>query len=123
MNTVLWVLQIVAALLYGPAGIVKMFLSEKMNRDFQDVRALSPNGWRVVGIFEVACAIGLVVPAALHWRPELTVVAAIMLAVESVTFVASRIKHQDVAASMFSVLPALAMAFVAYGRSILDPIG
>jgi uncharacterized membrane protein AbrB (regulator of aidB expression) len=123
MNTVLWALQIVAALLYGPAGVLKMFLSEKMNRDFQDVQGLSPSGWRIVGIFEVACAIGLVVPAALHWRPELTVVAAIMLAIESVAFVASRIKHEEIAASMFSVLPGVAMAFVAYGRSVLNPIG
>jgi hypothetical protein len=123
MNTVLWALQIIAALLYGPSGIVKMFLSEKMNRDFPDMRVLSPNGWRVVGVFEFVCAIGLVLPAALHWRPELTVVAAIMLAIESVAFVASRIKHQEVAALMFSALPGVAMAFVAYGRGILDPIG
>jgi hypothetical protein len=39
------------------------------------------------GILESVCTVGLIVPAAFHWQPALTVVAATVLTIESLMFV------------------------------------
>ena len=87
MNLSLWVLQILAALLYGASGIMKVFLFEKVSHDVPSFGALPRKVWTMLGILELVCALGLIVPAALHWHPALTILAAALLAVESLVFV------------------------------------
>ena len=45
--------------------------------------ALSRGGWGALGVFEMLCALLLVVPAAANWMPVLTPLAAAALALES----------------------------------------
>ena len=40
MNIVLWVLQVLAALLYGASGVMKVFLFEEISRDVPSFGAL-----------------------------------------------------------------------------------
>ena len=44
--------------------------------------ALPRQAWLVLGIVELICTGGRVVPAALYWQPVLMVVAATVLAIE-----------------------------------------
>lgn len=50
--------------------------------------ALSREGWRALGVFEVLGALLLIVPAAAKWKPVLTPVAAAALALETLALAA-----------------------------------
>ena len=71
-----------------------------------------------LGILELVCAIGLIVPAAFHWRPQLTSVAAALLATESLVFIWVHVKYREPAPLMISGVLGLLMAFVTYGRAV-----
>lgn len=122
MNTLLWVLQIVAALLYGASGVMKVFMFDKVSGDVPSFGALPREAWMALGIVELVCVVGLIVPAALHWKPSLTVVAATVLAIESVVFIWVHVKYGEVAPIVFSAVLGLMMAFIAYGRAVLHPL-
>jgi hypothetical protein len=75
-----------------------------------------------LGVLELVCVVGLIVPAALHWRPALTVVAATILAIESLLFIGVHAKYREIAPIILSGVLGLLMAFIAYGRMVLKPI-
>lgn len=122
MNVLLWVLQVFAALLYGSSGVMKVFMFEEISQDVQSFGALPREAWIALGILELACTIGLIVPAAFRWRPQLTIVAATLLAVESLVFVWVHLKYQEMAPLILSGVLGLLMVFIAYGRRVLRPI-
>lgn len=122
MNIVLWILQILAALLYTASGVMKVFLFDKVSGDVPSFGALPREAWASLGVVELVCAVGLIVPAARHWKPTLTVAAAVVLALESLVFIWVHIKYREVPAIAFSCVLGLAMAFVAYGRWFSKPI-
>jgi uncharacterized membrane protein YphA (DoxX/SURF4 family) len=122
MNILLWVLQVLAALMYGSSGVMKVFMFEKISRDVQSFGALPREAWLTLGILELVCTVGLIVPDALHWRPPLTIVAATVLAVESLVFVWVHVKYREVTPMILSGVLGLLMAFIAYGRLVLRPI-
>ena len=55
-------------------------------------------------------------------HPVLVIVAAAVLALESLVFVGVHVKHDEVGAVVMSGVLGLLMAFVAYGRMVLSPI-
>ena len=122
MNIFLWVLQVLAALMYGASGVMKVFLFDKISGDVPSFGALPRGAWTALGILELVCVAGLIVPSALPWRPSLTVVAAIALAIESVVFIWVHLKYREVPPIVMSAVLGLLMAFIAYGRMFLRPI-
>jgi uncharacterized membrane protein YphA (DoxX/SURF4 family) len=122
MNLLLWVLQGVAALVYGASGVMKVFLFDRVSADVPSFGALPRSAWTALGVLELVCVVGLVVPAAVRWRPELTVGAAAILAVETLVFVWVHVKYREVPPIVVSVVLGLLMAFLAYGRAVLSPI-
>jgi uncharacterized membrane protein YphA (DoxX/SURF4 family) len=122
MNILLWVLQVLAALLYGSSGVMKVFMFDKVSQDVPSFGALPRKAWMALGILELVCTVGLIFPDAYHWQPLLTVLAATALAVESVVFVGVHVKYREVAPTILSGVLGLLMAFIAYGRMVLHPI-
>ena len=122
MNILLWVLQLLAALVYGASGVMKVFMFDKVSADVRSFGALSPEVWMAFGILELVCTVGLIVPAAFRWQPALTVVAATVLAIESLVFIGVHAKYREIAPIILSGLLGLLMAFIAYGRMVLKPI-
>ena len=122
MNILLWVLQILAALLYGSSGVMKVLMFEKISQDVPSFGALPREAWMALGILELVCTIGLIVPAAFHWRPHLTILAATLLAIESLAFVWVHVKYDEMTSLILSGVLGLLMAFIAYGRMVLRPI-
>jgi hypothetical protein len=122
MNVLLWVLQALAALLYGASGVMKVFMFATVSEGVPSFGALPREAWMALGILELVCTVGLIVPAAFHWRPALTVVAATVLAIESLVFIGVHIKYGEVAPIVMSGVLGLVMAFIAYGRMVLRPI-
>jgi hypothetical protein len=122
MNILLWVLQVLAALLYGSSGVMKVFMFDKVSQDVPSFGALPRKVWMTLGIVELVCTVGLIVPAAFRWQPPLTILAATVLAVESFVFVWVHVKYREVAPMILSGVLGLLMAFIAYGRMVLQPI-
>lgn len=122
MNVLLWVLQVLGALLYGASGVMKVFMFDKITEGVPSFGALPREAWTALGILELVCTVGLIVPAAFHWRPALTVVAAAALALESLVFIWVHIQYREVPPIVMSAVLGLLMAFIAYGRMVLKPI-
>ena len=122
MNILLWVLQVLAALLYGASGVMKVFMFDKVSEQVPSFGALPRQAWTALGILELVCTVGLIVPAAFHWKPALTVVAAAVLAVESLVFVWVHVRYREIPPIILSGVLGLLMAFIAYGRVALVPI-
>jgi len=119
MSIVLWVLQVLGAFLYGASGVMKVFLFDKVTADVPSFGALPRQAWMVLGILELVCTVGLIVPIAFNWHPVLTVVAATVLAVESLVFIGVHVKYRETMSIVMSAVLGLVMAFVAYGRMAL----
>jgi uncharacterized membrane protein YphA (DoxX/SURF4 family) len=122
MNILLWVLQVLAALVYGASGIMKVFMFDKVSADVRSFDALPREAWMALGILELVCVVGLIVPSALHWKPSLTVVAAAVLALESLVFIWVHVQTREIPPILMSAVLGLLMAFLAYGRMVLKPI-
>jgi len=123
LGVFLWVLQIVLAVMYLMAGIQKAFgdLSVVVKTIFW-IAFTPPLLVRFIGVSELLGAIGLILPAALKIRPQLTTLAAAGLAL---IMLLANLMH--IYRGEFFVLPMtllmFAMAgFVAYGRWKLAPV-
>ena len=117
MNILLWFLQVALALLYLSGGAYKTFSFAELANHMQ---ALSLGGWRALGVFEMLGGVLLIVPAAVNWRPVLTVLAAAALTLETLGL-AALYAHYSLELAVtnplcWSVVMALLVAFVAYGR-------
>ncbi|MCA9190429.1 MAG: DoxX family protein [Planctomycetales bacterium] len=122
MHILLWVLQIMTALLYAASGVMKVFMFDQISGDVPSFGALPRQVWMVLGILELVCVVGLIVPAAMRWNPSLTVLAASVLAIESLVFIWVHVKYREVGSIVLVCVLGLLMAFVAYGRLFVKPI-
>lgn len=122
MNILLWNLQAAGALVFCASGIMKVFMFEKISADVPSFGALPRQVWLIMGIVELACVVGLIVPSALRWHPWLTVVAAAVLALETLVFIWVHVQHREVPPIIMSAVLGLLMAFIAYGRWSLAPL-
>jgi uncharacterized membrane protein YphA (DoxX/SURF4 family) len=119
MNILLWVCQIALALLCLAGGAFKAFMFDQVASE-KWFGALPRWGWTAVGVFEMVCGVLVVVPAAAHWMPMLTPLAAVALVLETLALAALYGRYSlKVAASnplVFAVAMAALAAFVAWGR-------
>ena len=120
MNVLLWVLQIGLALQTFAGGAYKVFSFDQI-AEMPAMSGLPAAAWTVVGVFEMVCAVLLVVPAATKRMPVLTPIAAAALALESLVLAVLYGQHSvAVTASnplVWVVGMGLVAGFVAYGRS------
>ncbi len=122
MNVLLWVLQGLTALMYGASGVMKIFMFDKISVEVPSFGALPREAWTALGILELVCVVSLIVPGVLHWKPTLTVVAATLLAIESLVIIAVHVKYGETGSMIMSGVLGLLMAFIAYGRMVLRPL-
>jgi hypothetical protein len=99
---------------------MKVFMFDKISGDVPSFGALPRQAWMALGILELICVVGLIVPAAFRWHPTLTVVAAVVLAIESLVFVGVHVKYHEVGSIVMVCALGLLMAFIAYGRLVLS---
>ncbi|MFI6317888.1 DoxX family protein [Nonomuraea sp. NPDC050556] len=115
MNVVLWVLQILLALLFLAAGVAKSTMpKDRLQPRLPYVEDFSQGQMRAIGVVELLAAIGLVLPWATGIAPVLTPLAAAGLAV---TMVLAAAVHRRRKEPMTVNLVLLAMTvIVAVGR-------
>ncbi|MFO0924222.1 MAG: DoxX family protein [Pirellulales bacterium] len=83
------------------SGIMKVFMFDSVSKDVPSFGALPKKIWISLGVLELVCVMGLVIPAALHWNPGLTGWAALVLALEALLFIAVHIKYREVFPILF----------------------
>ena len=119
MNVILWIVQIALALLSLAGGAYKIFSFAELAK-MPATAALPRAAWAALGAFEIVCGLLLVIPAALKWKPRLTPLAAIALAIESLALavVYSRYSTELTATNPMPwvLFMALMAAFVAWGH-------
>ena len=122
MNVLLWILQVALAVLSLAGGAYKVFMFDELAK-MPAMGALSRGGWGALGVFEMLCAILLIVPAALNRMPVLSPLAAAALALESVAlaglYARSSLELTATNPLVWVVVMGLVAAFVAYGRYAL----
>ncbi len=123
MNIALWIVQILLALAFAMAGIMKVTQPiDRLETRMGWVKDIGPRGVRLIGSLEILGAIGLILPAITGIWPWLTPLAAAGLAL---TMVGAMITHgrrgeySSIGANLVLLLLAL---FVVYGRFVIVPI-
>lgn len=85
MNTVAWVLQVFLALVFLLHGLLFTVgfevMAQRMRQRRRTASPLHPTFRQFIGVAEIAAAIGLIVPPAIHVLPWLAPLAAAGLAI------------------------------------------
>jgi putative oxidoreductase len=121
-NVSLWVAQILLAGMFLMAGIMKTFTPIEELAKMVPLAAEIPALIRFIGISELAGAIGLILPAALRIRPQLTTVAAGALALVMVLAVIFHISKAEYAAIGTPIVLGILAAFIVFGRLNKAPV-
>lgn len=121
-NIGLWIGQVLLALPFGSAGVMKTFTPiDELGQKIPWVSEL-PNLVRFIGISELLGAIGLILPAATRIRPVLTPLAAVGLAVVMVLAAGFHVLRGELHALPVNVVLGGLAVFVAWGRFRKVPI-
>lgn len=118
MTYVLWIVQVLLALLFLLAGGTKLVLSPEALASMGSPDQIVLPGWfvRFIGVVEVLGALGLILPGLLRVRRELTPLAAVGLAIIMIGAVAVSVAGEGIVAGVMPLVTGLLSAFVAYGR-------
>ena len=119
MNILLWVLQILTALMYASSGVMKIFMFEKISHDVQSFGALPERGWMVLGVIELVCVVGLIVPGILHRYQTTTVIAAAILSLESLIFIRVHARYHEKPTMLVCTVLGLLVALIGHRRCTL----
>jgi uncharacterized membrane protein YphA (DoxX/SURF4 family) len=121
MSVILWILQVLLALLFIFAGVMKFVMSvEEMNA--QAPVMLPGLFLHFLGICEVLGGLALILPALLRIQPRLTPLAAVGLAIITAGATVITLMGPMKVAAAFPFIVCLLCLFVAYGRWRLKPI-
>src|ERR1044072_3135764 len=126
MTYVLWLIQVLLALLFLFAGGTKLVLPIEVLASVGLPYQIAPAGW-VVGVIvllvgaEVVGALGRILPGRLRIKPWRTPLAAVGLVVIMIGATPLNIVADGVAARVVPLVTGLLGAFVAYGRWRLAP--
>src|SRR5664279_1524469 len=119
MNRVLWVVQILLALLFLFAGGSKLFMSAAQLTGQTSIPA-----WflRLIGVLEILGGLGLVLPGMLRIHTALTSLAAAGLSIIVIGAVVVTIQTTGAATATLPFVTGALTLFVAYGRWRLAPL-
>jgi uncharacterized membrane protein YphA (DoxX/SURF4 family) len=125
MNVILWILQVVLALLFIWAGGFKLVVPAS------ELAAQSPPGQIVfpglflkfIGLCELLGGFGLILPGIFKTRQYLIPLAALGLLIIMIGATVVVLIGGNVGVAVSNVVIGLLLAFVAYGRWRLRPLG
>jgi uncharacterized membrane protein YphA (DoxX/SURF4 family) len=125
MNTIIWILQGLIALMFAMAGFMKLSKPKeelgKLGR-MAWVSDVSSSNIKLIGSLEILAAIGLIVPQVTGIQSWLTPVAALGLAFIMIGALVLHYRRGDGKQAILpTVMLLLIVAFIAYGRFVLVP--
>lgn len=118
MNIVLWIIQVLLALLFLFAGGTKLWFSIETLKEMGSPNQVDLPGWflRFIGVCEVLGALGLILPGLLKIRPKLTSLAAVGLVLVMIGATVVTIMADGIGPAVVPIVVGLLAAFVAYKR-------
>ena len=124
MNVAVWIVQILLALAFGAAGIMKITQPrEKLATNLKWVEDFAPNTVKGIGTLELLAAIGLILPFLTGLLPVLTPLAAVGLILVMVGAIVTHIRRGESPMVIVNLVLLILAAFVAYGRFVAVPYG
>src|SRR3954470_115931 len=123
MTYVLWIIQVLLALLFLFAGGTKLVIPPEVLAKMGSPNQIPLPGWlvRFVGVCEVLGALGLILPGLLRIKPWLTPLAAAGLVIIMIGATVVTLAGGMGALALIPLAVGLLAAFVAYGRWRLAP--
>lgn len=119
MNTALWIVQIVLALVFVVTGGLKLVLPlDKIAERMGKKDGFSPRVMRIIGLLEVMGAVGIVLPAWTEILPWLTPLSAGGLMLTMVGAAFENVRHKHFPMIMLNFLLGVLAIFVIYGRFV-----
>src|SRR5438105_9309160 len=123
MNIALWVVQILLALAFGMAGIMKVTQPiDRLEARMGWVKDVGPRGVRLIGSLEILAAIGLILPAVTGILPWLTPVAATGLALTMIGAMITHGRRGEFPNMGFNLVLLLLAVFIVLGRFVAVPL-
>ena len=123
MNTAIWIVQILLALAFLMAGLMKLTQPyERAAQRMAWVNDFSPTSIRVIGAVEVLGAIGVILPAWTGILPWLTPLAATGLGIVMLGAMATHLRRHEQPQMISNVVLLALAAFVVYGRFVAVPL-
>ena len=124
MNIVLWIIQVLLALLFLFAGGTKLVVPIEVLTSMGSPNQVHLPGLliRLIGVFEVLGALGLILPGLFRIKLSLTPLAAAGLVIIMIGAVGLTIMGDGLAPALLPLVVGLLLALVAYGRWRLVPI-
>jgi uncharacterized membrane protein YphA (DoxX/SURF4 family) len=117
MNIVLWVLQVLLALIFLAAGLIKLVRSrEKLRSQMAWVEDFPTWAVKSIGGVEILGAGGLIVPGLLHVAVVLTPLAATGLVIVMIGAVVTHLRRHEIGPAVVPVVLAVLAAVVAVLR-------
>lgn len=123
MNTAIWVVQILLALMFAFSGLSKLTQPyERLAQQMGYVNDFSPNTIRAIGAAEILGALGVVLPALTDILPWLTPTAAVGLALVMLGAMATHFRRKEYPMMLINLVLLAFAVFVAYGRFVAEPL-
>ena len=120
MNIALWIVQGLLGLLFLMAGSMKLMQpKEKLAERMRWVDDFSAGTVRLIGGFEVLCAIGIVLPVLIGVLPWLSPLAAVGLVLAMIGAAITHARRNEYQMIITNMVLLLLAAFVVYGRFIV----
>src|SRR3989449_11696990 len=123
MNVVLWIVQVLLALLFLFAGGTKLVLPIEVLTSMGSPNQVHLPGLliRFIGVCEVLGALGLILPGLLRIRPGLAPLAAVGLVIIMIGATVITLVAGEIVPALISLVVGALAAFVAYGRWRVAP--
>src|SRR5215510_14575800 len=124
MNILLWIIQILLALVFLFAGGTKLVLPIETLLSMGPPNQIILPGWfiKFIGFCKVLGALELILPGLLRRQQHLTVLAAVGLTIVMIGAVVVTVMGPGFAGAISPLVIGLLCVFVAYGRSKLRPL-
>ena len=125
MTYILWIIQVLLALLFLFAGGTKLVLPIEVLTSMGSPNQIHLPGLfiRFIGVCEVLGALGLILPGLLRIRPGLTAFAAAGLVIIMIGATVISFAADGVAGAVVPLVTGILALFVAYGRWRPSPVG
>jgi len=124
MNILLWIIQVLLALMFLMAGGMKLWLPADVLQKMGPPSQILFPGWfmKFIGVCEVLGAFGLILPGVFKRQQYLTALAAIGLTIIMIGAVTVTLMGPGFKFAIQPLITGLLCAFVAYGRLKVRPL-
>lgn len=124
MNIVLWIIQVLLALLFLFSGGMKLVIPPDVLMSMGSPNQVRLPGWFIqfIGVCEVLGGLGLILPGLFKIKTGLTPLAAAGLLIIVIGATTLTIIGDGLATAIVPFVTSLLLAFVIYGRTRLAPL-